>query len=261
MALEALQSRFLEKLWGSHHLSPWFPDSPAKIGEVWLEGPHGAQLPLLIKFLFTTERLSVQVHPNDAYAETHHNSKGKTEMWHILRAEPGAQVALGLNRALTSKQELREASESGAILGLLNWIDARPGDTFFVPAGTIHAIGAGLALCEIQQFSDVTYRLYDYGRPRELHLDDGVEVSNLNAYQPEVKPKDALVICEYFRTELIEAPGPLTLAADPAILIAIQGEGAIDGTPFSQGQAWLTNSAPLHIEPAVPSRFLKTFVP
>src|SRR5207302_1031178 len=89
MRVHRLKPRFIEKIWGSQHLSPWFADSDLKIGEVWLGGPHGEPLPLLIKFLFTTDRLSVQVHPNDEYAGLHHGSKGKTEMWHILRAEPG----------------------------------------------------------------------------------------------------------------------------------------------------------------------------
>ena len=129
-------------------------------------------MPLLVKLLFTSDNLSVQVHPGDAYAREHHNSRGKTEMWHILRAEPEAKIALGLRERVTPER-LREAAQSGEIMELLNWVPARPGDTFFVPAGTIHAIGGGLALCEMQQHSDITYRLYDYGRPRELHLEHG----------------------------------------------------------------------------------------
>jgi mannose-6-phosphate isomerase len=152
----------LEKVWGSTQLEPWFPNSEKKIGEVWLEGEN---LPLLVKFLFTTEALSVQVHP-----------EGKTEMWHVLAAEPGAKVAAGFHAPI-SEERLRSASLSGEIEDLLEWHDARPGDTFFLPAGVVHAIGPGLTLCEVQQYSDVTYRLYDYGRPRELHLDQGVAVS------------------------------------------------------------------------------------
>ncbi len=134
-------------------------------------------MPLLVKFLFTSDNLSVQVHPNDEYAAKHHEgSRGKTEMWHILRAEPGAKIAFGV-RVPVTKEELRTAAESGAIVDLLNWIPVRPGETYFIPAGTVHAIGGGLVICEVQQLSDVTYRLYDYkrvdkdGKERELHLD------------------------------------------------------------------------------------------
>src|SRR5450631_4298122 len=104
MPVHRLTPRFLEKVWGSPFLDPWFPNSQLQIGEVWLEGPHHRPLPLLLKFLFTSGPLSVQVHPGDAYAQQHHQSNGKTEMWHILRAEPGARIALGLNQPLTADQ-------------------------------------------------------------------------------------------------------------------------------------------------------------
>ena len=264
MSIEALEPEFLEKVWGARNLSPWFPDSGVKIGEVWLNGPRGERLPLLVKFLFTTERLSVQVHPNDEYAALHHQSKGKTEMWHILRAEPGAQIALGLKHGLGSGRELREASESGAILDLLNWIDVTPGENYFVPAGTIHAIGAGLALCEIQQYSDVTYRLFDYGRPRELHLDRGVEVSDLRKYAAVPQPPEALVDCGYFRTELIEVKGTQRIAFGSGLLIAIGGNGTIDDKSFQMGEAWKVFAAPsleISASGTAAVRFLKTFVP
>ncbi len=119
-------------------------------------------LPLLIKFLFTTEAL----------VRFRCIPEGKTEMWHILAAEPGAKIAAGFRVPIT-EQKLRESAVSGEIEELLEWFEARPGDTFFIPAGTVNAIGAGLTLCEIQQWSDVTYRLFDYGRPREMHLDEG----------------------------------------------------------------------------------------
>src|SRR5271165_3300984 len=167
MQPKRLQPRFLEKVWGSTRLEPWFESTGAKIGEVWFEG--AGPLPILVKFIFTTEKLSVQVHPDDVYAAKHHNSRGKTEMWHVLAAAPGARIAAGF-REPVSAERLRAGALSGEIEELLAWHEARPGDTFFIPAGTVHAIGAGLTLCEIQQFSDITYRLYDYGRPRELHL-------------------------------------------------------------------------------------------
>jgi mannose-6-phosphate isomerase len=258
-----LTPRFLEKVWGAHHLSPWFADSVQKTGEVWFEGD--CEVPLLVKFLFTTERLSVQVHPGDDYARQHHDSNGKTEMWHILRTEPGAQIALGLKRALTP-EELRRASESGAIEDELNWIDVQSGDTFFTPAGTIHAIGAGLALCEIQQRSDVTYRLYDYGRPRELHLDRGVEVSDCGAYRPQPPCPDALVRCGHFVTEEVRVPGAREWAALPGrvhLLIALEGSGTLGGEPYRAGEVWQipAGEAAWDLVPETPSRFLKTYVP
>ena len=242
MPVHALSPRFLEKIWGSQRLSPWFPDSDLKIGEVWLEGPGGEALPLLIKFLFTTERLSVQVHPNDEYARKHHDSNGKTEMWHILRADAGAQIALGLKEKMT-RAELRKASESGAIEERLNWIGVRAGETYFVPAGTIHAIGAGIALCEIQQQSDVTYRLYDYGRPRELHLDHGVTVSDVRAYEAIPAPSGALVACSYFHTQRLVVDGlhQLKAAGGRRWLICLEGAGLIGGTPYRAGQGFEAN--------------------
>ena len=193
MGLRRLSPSFREKVWGSADLEPWFRNSDRKIGEVWFEGVD--DLPLLVKFIFTSEKLSVQVHPDDAYARENHNgSRGKTEMWHILAAEPGAKIAAGFRQQITA-QRLVEASRSGEIENLLEWFEAKPGDTFFIPAGTVHAIGAGLTLCEIQQHSDVTYRLYDYGRPRELHLDRAAAVSHLAPHAARVEQAS----CTYFK--------------------------------------------------------------
>jgi len=194
-----------KKVWGSRHLQPWFPNPEEPVGEFWFEGVKNS--PLLIKFLFTSQKLSVQVHPDDEYARRHHGSRGKTEMWHVLRAEPGAKIAAGFRTAI-QPEELAAAARSGEILDLLNWVEAREGDTFFIPAGTVHAIGEGLALCEIQQNSDLTYRLYDYGRPRELHLERAAEVSHLgpHAARPMIEG-NTLVSCEYFSTEKIRIAG------------------------------------------------------
>src|ERR1700686_4222876 len=138
MPLERLTPRFLEKIWGSVQLEPWFANTGQRIGEVWFERPE--PLPLLVKFLFTSENLSVQVHPGDEYAALHHQSRGKTEMWHILASKPGARIAAGFREPI-SAERLRAAAESGEIEDLLEWHDAHPGDTFFIPAGTVHAIG------------------------------------------------------------------------------------------------------------------------
>jgi mannose-6-phosphate isomerase len=160
-------------------------DAPAgeRVGEVWFT--NGADLPLLAKYIFTSERLSIQVHPDDEQARARGLAQGKTECWYILEAEPDATLGLGLKRAV-SNDDLRSAALDGSIEQLVDWRSVRTGDFFFVPAGTVHAIGAGISLLEFQQNSDVTYRLYDYGRPRELHLDDGIAVSRPEPYSEEL---------------------------------------------------------------------------
>ncbi|MGA3189952.1 MAG: class I mannose-6-phosphate isomerase [Bryobacteraceae bacterium] len=238
-----LTPSFKEKVWGSTRLEPFFPNSQNKIGEVWFEGVD--HLPLLVKFLFTTEKLSVQVHPADAYARIHHNSRGKTEMWHVLAAEPGAQIAAGFRETITPRR-LREASLSGEIENLLQWHDAAPGDTFYIPAGTVHAIGAGLTLCEIQQHSDVTYRLHDYGRPRELHLDRAVEVSHLGPHLARQKttPHDSselLVSSPYFTTSkwcISNTTKYLPPSETMRHLILLEGSGTLAGRPTKAGDVW-----------------------
>src|SRR5271169_5813357 len=234
-----LTPSFKEKVWGSTRLEPWFPNSDRKIGEVWFEGVD--DLPLLIKFLFTSEKLSVQVHPNDDYARAHHHSRGKTEMWHILAAEPGAKIAAGF-RAPISAEKLKASALSGEIEDLLAWHDARPGDTFFIPAGTVHAIGSGLVLCEIQQNSDVTYRLYDYGRPRELHLDDASAVSARTSYAALQKQEgEVLVKSEYFTTSKFAVGSPRQYGPAAGVfelLIVIHGNGSLAGQETKAGEAW-----------------------
>jgi len=231
-----LTPRFVEKIWGSTHLEPWFENRQNKIGEVWFET---ADLPLLVKFLFTTDKLSVQVHPADDYARLHHDSRGKTEMWHILAADPGAKIAAGF-REPVSAEKFKQAAASGEIENLLHWFDARPGDTFFIPAGTVHAIGGGLALCEIQQHSDVTYRLYDYGRPRELHLEHGAAVSHLGSHRARPESHgELLVSCDYFTTSRWEIDGSRTHHPQgPELLIVIAGSGHLDDQPTSAGDVW-----------------------
>lgn len=238
---------------------PWYPVAGTKIGEIWFE----ADLPLLVKFVFTSDRLSVQVHPDDEYARAHESSLGKTEMWYVMRADPGARLAIGFRESMT-RERLREAAVSGAIEHLLNWIEVQAGDAFFIPAGTVHAIGGGLALCEIQQHSDVTYRLYDFGRPRELHLDKAVEVSSLQGSSPQSQMLP--IECEYFHTELARTTSSLLYKPEPSrfhIVIFISGMGTVAGQPFREGEAWLipAGAAPFEIEPQEPTKFLRTWVP
>ncbi len=225
--LTRLTPRFVPKVWGSQRLEPLFPDNAEKIGEVWFEGVPN--LPLLIKFLFTTEPLSVQVHP-----------EGKTEMWHILAAEPGAKIAAGFREPITEKR-LRESALSGEIEQLLEWHEARPGDTFFIPAGTVHAIGAGLTLCEIQQWSDVTYRLFDYGRPRELHLDEGIPVSRLGSHPARQSAREGvLVSCPFFTTEKLRVDGKASCNA--RMIVLLEGNLEIGGQPARAGEAWYADT-------------------
>lgn len=176
-----LPRHIVEKPWGRTILPAGFPEGDRKVGEIWYDLTDNP-LPVLVKWLFTSERLSVQVHPNDVQAQARGLPSGKEECWIVIDAEPGATLGIGTKRAL-SASDLREASQTGEIEELLDWKAVSPGDWFFIPAGTVHAIGAGITLVEVQQNADVTYRLYDYGRPRELHLDDGVAVSNAAPYR------------------------------------------------------------------------------
>jgi len=231
--LTRLTPRHVPKVWGSTRLAPLFPNSTEKIGEVWFEGLP--DLPLLIKFLFTTEPLSVQVHP-----------EGKTEMWHILAAEPGAKIAAGFREPITEKQ-LRESALSGEIEQLLEWHEARPGDTFFIPAGTVHAIGAGLTLCEIQQWSDVTYRLYDYGRPRELHLEEGARVSQLGPHPARQSAREGvLVSCPFFTTEKVRVDDNVSCKAN--MIVVLEGNLNIDRQHASAGETWHADGAAVELE-------------
>jgi mannose-6-phosphate isomerase len=229
------------KLWGSASLAPWFDPRPDElVGEVWF--PAGD---LLIKFLFTSANLSVQVHPGDDYARRRENSSGKTEMWYILRAEPGASIALGFKEAI-SADRVAEASLSGEVMDLLKWIEVQPQETYFVPAGTVHAIGAGLALCEIQQNSDLTYRLFDYGRDRELHLGAAKEVLRGEPHPGKSYPRDLgnglqlLAECPYFGTYRTEVQGQREVTPSLAIRVVVVtgGIGSVNGLPASPGNVF-----------------------
>ena len=230
------------RVWGVRDLRPWFNRHSLAnpIGEAWYQNPG---LPLL-KWIFTTERLSVQVHPGDAYATQHHQSSGKTEAWFVVHAEPGATLGIGLRQGLT-RESARAAALDGSIEHLLNWIQVTPGDTVFIPAGTIHAIGGGLVIAEVQQDSDITYRLYDYGRGRELHLEHGLEVADLSPWNGGIRRAGpVLAECPYFRLETLTSGagslvGPLP---NPAWVIFPAGAGSIHGLPWRQGDVWLIDA-------------------
>jgi mannose-6-phosphate isomerase len=263
VSIRRLAGTALEKVWGSSDTEPWYPRSSAKTGEVWFTAPEEPRL--LVKFLFTSGKLSVQVHPPDSAA-----GPGKTEMWHVLRAEPGASLALGFEQPL-SRERVRAAALSGEIESLLHWLEPRPGENFLVPAGTVHAIGAGMALCEIQQNSDVTYRLYDYGRPRELHLDQSLQVADLGRHPGLTLPVELgdgrrlLVECPYFRTESMDLTGGQSHAGGPQaeFLSCLEGRGQFAGQEFVPGQVWIVpaKTPPFVIQPRGRARLLRTFVP
>jgi mannose-6-phosphate isomerase len=274
---------FQGKVWGRRDLAPFYPShiSDGPIGEVWFtfkenrtksgellgnlirahpeilgsayDPLHPDQCPLLVKLLFTTERLSVQVHPADDYAHKHHRSLGKTEAWYVAAAEPEAEVAVGFKETLTA-QRLEQVAYSGEIETLLDWRNVKAGDVIFVPAGTVHAIGAGVIICEVQQNSDITYRLYDYGRPRELHLEHGVNVSHLGRHHGQVEPlmlapgREELVVSDYFRIERLRIAESVrfeTGAPYYMLLTCLAGSGQIGADEFAAGQTWLI---PAHAE-------------
>jgi mannose-6-phosphate isomerase len=215
MAIEHAAVQVVRKPWGVADLHPWsgVDGSGDAVGELWFQRvDKDAPTPaLLLKLLFTSEPLSIQVHPDDDFARSIGLPNGKTEAWVILAALPDARIAVGLKRHLTP-QELRAAIKDGSIAGLTQWRRAVKGDIIFVPAGTIHAIGAGIVLAEIQQRSDATFRLYDYGRQRELHEDNAVAVSDAGPAQLQSSPgrltaeRTALIANPHFILERIELP-------------------------------------------------------
>ncbi len=254
-----------EKVWGKTCLEPWFPNSEQPIGEAWFLADR--ELPLLVKLIFTSERLSVQVHPDDG----EDGPRGKTEMWYILDAEPGAAIAVGFREPIT-RERLWESTRTGEVERLLNWIPVKAGETYFTPAHTVHAIGAGIVLCEIQQNSDVTYRLWDYGRPREIHVDKAVPISDLTVHPGAARPvplgagREELVRSKHFVTERVrlEAGQAFTPPAELCqIWICLEGRGRIGGEVCAPGEVWLLPDT--GEQPAVLSetgaRFLRTWAP
>ena len=245
-----LDRHFVEKPWGRTDLPSVFaaPDGQ-RVGEVWYETPDGARLPLLVKWLFTSEKLSIQVHPSDAEAQSSGQPSGKEECWYIVDAEPGAVLGIGTIRPLDG-DELRAASLSGEIEQLMDWKPVKAGDYFYIPAGTVHAIGAGVTLVEVQQYADITYRLYDYGRPRELHLDDGVAVSKAVPYADprsgQVAGNAQLVDGPFFQLWLVSDAAGLTPVPNDVVrwVVPLVGEGVGSCRLMDAGEA-LSFDAPM----------------
>jgi mannose-6-phosphate isomerase len=226
----------VERVWGRTDVPAGFPRLGAgvPVGEIWFEAP--ADAPLLVKYLFTAERLSIQVHPDDEAARARGYRRGKDEAWYILDAEPDARIGLGLTRTV-SRDALKAAALDGSIETLLDWRPVTPGELLYSPAGTIHAIGGGISLIEIQQNLDLTYRLYDYGRPREVHLDEGIAVADPGPWAPPTVTAgdEALAAGPAFRVERWRKGGALD---GPAIVIPLAAAGTIDGEPLAAGAAW-----------------------
>ncbi len=247
----------------------------------------GRRFPLLTKFIDAQQKLSVQVHPNDDYAAAHEGGKlGKTECWYILRAEPGAELVYGLRRAVTH-EEMRQAIAETRLEDLLNSIEAHAGDIFFVPAGTVHAIGAGIVVYELQEYSDVTYRLYDYGRvdatgqQRELHVERALDVMDFtpartSRFTPITLPlvdglvmRRVLVACDYFVLEEMRIEGGFESASRPEsceILTVLEGTASVvsAGAPLAliQGDTVVVPAAcdGYRIE-GTSARVVRSFVP
>lgn len=272
-----VEPRFVARVWGFTDLTPWYDVAHLAdpVGEVWLTGDDCriatgahtgktlAQLfaespepllgkgvpasgsPLLIKVIFAREKLSVQVHPDDWLAQKIGQPRGKTECWYALAAEPGAQVAAGLKPGVTLDQ-VRGAIADGSLEKDLRALTVEPGDMIFVDAGTVHAIWPGSILLETQQNSDITYRLFDYGRPRELHVDKGLEAIRLATRAGKVAPRvlpDRIILVDedYFRVERLPVAvsrASTSLAADDetdrglAYLFAANGSGRLTSPSF-----------------------------
>ncbi|HUM06757.1 MAG TPA: type I phosphomannose isomerase catalytic subunit [Terriglobales bacterium] len=278
--------------WGTLDLSPIYPNHKfnEKIGEAWLTGDDcevqngslakrtladlskefGAELvgttardprrfPLLTKFLFPADKLSVQVHPDDATAQRFGEPWGKTECWYVVHAKPGAQIALGLKAGVTSAQLEQAISEQRAE-DLLNWVNIYQGEMIYVAAGTVHTMSGGSVLMETQQQSDATFRLYDYGRPRELHLERGMaSVKERTRSGKVIRPapvtidsksrRSAMVSAPYFTVELFELKAPHEFSTrdesgktSAQILVALDGCGVVecaglDPVTFAKGDA------------------------
>jgi mannose-6-phosphate isomerase len=249
MPIEYASVRAMHKPWGVSDLQPWsdIDRTGDAVGELWFErADKAAPTPaLLLKLLFTSEPLSIQVHPDDTFARAMGLPNGKSEAWYIISAKPGAQIGIGLKRRVTP-QELRASITNGSIVELVQWRPVEKGDVVFIPAGTIHAVGGGIVLAEIQQRSDTTFRLFDYGSARELHIDNGVAVANAWPLRSPANPtrltdeRTVLVASRHFvleRVDLQEASSWALVAEPETWVLVLDGHAAIGLATVSVGQA------------------------
>ncbi|AKM09542.1 class I mannose-6-phosphate isomerase [Croceicoccus naphthovorans] len=241
----------VEKPWGKDTLpAPFTAPDGKRIGEIWFEPPEA--LPeLLCKYIFTSEKLSVQVHPDDDQAEAAGQGRqGKSECWYVIDADEGATLGVGFAEDIDA-DAMRAAAIDGSIEDKLVWHPVKAGDFFYIPANTVHAIGAGVSLIEVQQNSDITYRLYDYGRPRELHLDAGIAVARGAPYNMELfrhvpdHGTQRLVNGPFFVLDRVHGPIPEMNARDyPAALLVIPRTPGttLGGKPVAVGECALAQS-------------------
>jgi mannose-6-phosphate isomerase len=234
---------------GVGDLQPWshVDGSGDAVGELWFEraDKNAPASALLLKLLFTSEPLSIQVHPDDTFARAMGMPNGKSEAWYILSARPDAQIGAGLKHHVTPEQ-LRASIQNGSIAELIRWRPVTKGDVIYIPAGTIHAIGAGIVLAEIQQRSDATFRLFDYGRQRELHEDNGVAVAHPWPLRTRSNSavltanRTILVASDHFVLERIDLPegSSWALLAEPETwMLVLDGHAAIGLAAASTGEA------------------------
>lgn len=245
--MSLLSTRVVEKVWGCDELpAPFVAPQGKRIGEVWFEPPAG--LPeLLVKYIFASENLSVQVHPDDAQTLARGAGRqGKEECWLVVGAAQGARLGIGFREGL-DVPTMRAAAVDGSIEDLLAWHPVAVGDFFYIPAGTVHAIGAGVSVIEVQQNSDITYRLYDYGRPRELHLDDGLgvargEVYDLARWHRALPERGGVVLVDgpHFRLERIDGAQDEAwrdrFGGGPVLVAPVAGGAVVDGEAVAPGQ-------------------------
>lgn len=251
MSARRLAPRRVNKPWGRLDLGLGFDDvepGGEPVGEIWFDGGD-AEMALLVKYIFTSERLSVQVHPDDDAARAAGYPRGKDEAWLILATGNDAQVALGV-REETSREAIRAAAVDGRIVDMLDWRDVAVDQAIYNAAGTVHAIGANVALIEVQQNVDVTYRLYDYGRARTLHLDEATAVAKPCPFTDDAPPIDLgqgrLVLCEggKFVMERWRWNGARSISLPVGVagwLAPLGGSGSLDGMRFGQGECWLVD--------------------
>lgn len=245
----ALPIRTVAKPWGRDALPPPFvAEDGARIGEIWFE-PPAAMPQLLVKYIFTSEALSVQVHPSDAQTMAAGlGRQGKEECWLVVDADPGARLGIGFAEVIDAPA-LRAAALDGSIERLLAWHPVAAGDFFYIPANTVHAIGAGISLIEVQQNSDITYRLYDYGRPRELHLEAGITVARGEPYPAALRRRAplgascSLVEGPLFRLDQVagrpDAAVAASYAAGALLVVPRSGKLTILGEPVEPGSCGL----------------------
>jgi mannose-6-phosphate isomerase len=245
-----LNAHSVEKPWGRTELSSPFKafENGRPIGEIWFDAPE-RDPELLVKYLFTGARLSVQVHPDDHAARAAGFARGKDEAWFVLDAQQDSTIALGPTRSI-SKSELHHAALEGDIVDLLDWRPVRRGDFIYSPAGTIHAISGGITLVELGQNLDLTYRLYDYGRSREVQVEDAVGNAVLTPFQSPTIRHEARLLASgaRFVVERLTGIELQCLLPSTALLVPLSGKGSVAGQDFEAGECWeITGQAEVRV--------------